>query len=135
MTWRSKTVVVAMDGPSGAGKSSTSKGLARRANWSYLDTGALYRAVTWLALEINAKNENELLTALKENEIKFVTDPKQPRVFLGKKELTREIREERVTSKVSEVSAWPTLRSELLKLQRKIIDSAGSGIVVEGKIS
>jgi GTP-binding protein len=133
MTWRSKTVVVAMDGPSGAGKSSTSKGLASRANWSYLDTGALYRAVTWLALEINAKNENELLTALKEDEIKFLTDPKHPRVFLGNKELTREIREERVTSKVSEVSAWPGLRSELLKLQRKIIDSAASGIVVEGR--
>ncbi|NDE83845.1 MAG: ribosome biogenesis GTPase Der [Actinobacteria bacterium] len=133
MTWRSKIVVVAMDGPSGAGKSSTSKGLASRANWSYLDTGALYRAATWLALEIDAKNENELLNALKQKEIKFLTDPNHPRVFLDNKELTREIREERVTSKVSEVSAWPGLRSELLKLQRKIIDSAASGIVVEGR--
>ena len=133
MSWHSKTVVVAMDGPSGAGKSSTSKGLASRANWSYLDTGALYRAATWLALDVNATNEIDLLTALNKTQIKFLTDPKNPRIFLGDKELTREIREERVTSKVSEISAWPGLRAELLKLQRKIIDSAPSGIVVEGR--
>ena len=133
MSWHSKTVVVAMDGPSGAGKSSTSKGLASRANWSYLDTGALYRAATWLALDVNATNEIDLLTALNKTQIKFLTDPKNPRIFLGDKELTKEIREERVTSKVSEISAWPALRAELLKLQRKIIDSAPSGIVVEGR--
>ena len=48
-----KHMVLAIDGPSGSGKSSTAKSIAMRANWKYLDTGALYRAVTWLALEKN----------------------------------------------------------------------------------
>ena len=133
MSWRTKTVVVAMDGPSGAGKSSTSRGLAKRANWSYLDTGALYRAVTWLALEENISDEITLLAALRKKELKFLTNPSNPRIFLADRELTSEIREERITSKVSEVSTWPLLRRELLELQRKIIDAAPIGIVVEGR--
>lgn len=133
MSGQSKSVVVAMDGPSGAGKSSTAKGLARRANWSYLDTGALYRAATWLALEKKIIQEAELIAALQLNKIKFVTDPSNPRIFLGTLELTKEIRQERITSKVSEISSWPLLRKELLQLQREIINSAPSGIVVEGR--
>lgn len=133
MSWQTKTVVVAMDGPSGAGKSSTSRGLAKRANWSYLDTGALYRAATWLVLEEGIADENALLEKLVKTKIKFLTDPANPRIFVGEKELTKEIREERVTAKVSEVSAWPQLRKELLQLQRAIIDAAPSGIVVEGR--
>ncbi|MFM9099518.1 MAG: ribosome biogenesis GTPase Der [Actinomycetota bacterium] len=133
MSWQTKTVVVAMDGPSGAGKSSTSRGLAKRANWSYLDTGALYRAATWLVLEEGIADENALIEELAKTKIKFLTDPANPRIFLGEKELTKEIREERITAKVSEVSAWPQLRKELLQLQRAIIDAAPSGIVVEGR--
>jgi GTP-binding protein len=133
MSWQTKTVVVAMDGPSGAGKSSTSRGLAERANWSYLDTGALYRAATWLVLEETIADENALLVKLAKTKIKFLTDPANPRIFLGERELTKEIREERVTAKVSEVSAWPLLRKELLQLQRAIVDAAPSGIVVEGR--
>ncbi|MFM9099377.1 MAG: (d)CMP kinase, partial [Actinomycetota bacterium] len=123
MSWQTNTVVVAMDGPSGAGKSSTSRGLAKRANWSYLDTGALYRAATWLVLEEGIADENALIEELVKTKIKFLTDPANPRIFLGEKELTKEIREERVTAKVSEVSAWPLLRKELLQLQRAIIDA------------
>jgi len=133
MSWQTKTVVVAMDGPSGAGKSSTSRGLAKRANWSYLDTGALYRAATWLVLEESIADENALLGKLAKTKIKILTDPANPRIFIGEKELTKEIREEQVTAKVSEVSAWPQLRKELLQLQRAIIDAAPSGIVVEGR--
>ncbi len=133
MMWRTNTVVVAMDGPSGAGKSSTSKGLAARANWSYLDTGALYRAATWLAINENITDEKALVSALQKRPIKFITDPKNPRIFLGETELTKEIRETQITEKVSEISAWPLLRRELLEQQRRIIDSAPSGIVVEGR--
>ena len=64
-------IVVAIDGPSGSGKSSTSKKLAERANWNYLDTGALYRAVTWLALNKKISTANEIVAALRENEITF----------------------------------------------------------------
>lgn len=129
----SKQIVVAMDGPSGSGKSSTSKGLAKRAGWNYLDTGALYRAATWLSLERNLDTPNTLIEALRSDPIKFITDPNNPRVFVGAKELTTEIREERINQKVSQISAWPELRNELLSLQREIIAKAERGIVVEGR--
>ncbi|MFM8383420.1 MAG: (d)CMP kinase, partial [Actinomycetota bacterium] len=67
----SKQIVVAMDGPSGSGKSSTSKGLAKRAGWNYLDTGALYRAATWLSLERNLGTPSTLIEALRNDPIKF----------------------------------------------------------------
>ena len=57
-------LVLAIDGPSGSGKSSTAKAIALRANWSYLDTGALYRAVTYLALENKLESENEIINSL-----------------------------------------------------------------------
>ncbi|MEY4061909.1 MAG: hypothetical protein RL602_540, partial [Actinomycetota bacterium] len=59
-------IVVAIDGPSGAGKSSTSKAIATRAGWDYLDTGALYRAVTWLALEYKCEEPFSILQAIKD---------------------------------------------------------------------
>jgi GTP-binding protein len=58
-------IVVAIDGPSGAGKSSAAKAIAQRAGWNYLDTGALYRAVTWLALENNCEEAFSILQLLK----------------------------------------------------------------------
>jgi len=64
-------VVVAIDGPSGAGKSSTSKAVAIRAGWNYLDTGALYRAVTWLALEHKIEASAQILLALQKSPIRF----------------------------------------------------------------
>ena len=133
MSHSSQQIVVALDGPSGSGKSSTAKGLAERAGWDYLDTGALYRAATWLALESNIDSADKLLDALKLTPIKFLTDPRNPRIFLGKKELTKEIREERINSNVSRISAWPELRRELLQLQRAIINKTQKGIVVEGR--
>ena len=76
-------LVLAIDGPSGSGKSSTAKAIALRANWSYLDTGALYRAVTLLALENKVFDEESLLSLLQQNEISFLTDPANPLVFLN----------------------------------------------------
>ena len=57
-------IIVAMDGPSGAGKSSTAKAIAQRAGWNYLDTGALYRGATWLALKNNLSDSPEIISAL-----------------------------------------------------------------------
>ncbi len=57
-------IVVAIDGPSGAGKSSTSRAIAIRAGWNYLDTGALYRAVTWIALESEAETAQEIISSM-----------------------------------------------------------------------
>ena len=71
-------LVLAIDGPSGSGKSSTAKAIALRANWSYLDTGALYRAITYLALENKFESENEIINSLKSNTILFDTNPANP---------------------------------------------------------
>jgi GTP-binding protein len=96
LTPSNRQIIVAMDGPSGSGKSSTSRGLAKRAGWQYLDTGALYRAATWLTLEKELDSATDLLRALQLQPIKFVTDAEKPQVFVGTKELTKEIREERI---------------------------------------
>ena len=126
-------IVVAIDGPSGAGKSSTSKAIAIRAGWNYLDTGALYRAVTWVALENNCTEAAEILKALKSAPIRFVSDPNSPDVFAGDTQITHAIRGTSVTENVSRISAMPQIREELLVIQRKIITQAPRGIVVEGR--
>ena len=126
-------IVVAIDGPSGAGKSSTSKAIAIRAGWNYLDTGALYRAVTWLALENNCLEAGDIVKALKSAPIRFVSDPTSPDVFAGDTQITHAIRGTSVTENVSRISAMPQIREELLTIQRKIISQAPRGIVVEGR--
>ena len=126
-------IVVAIDGPSGAGKSSTSKLVATRAGWNYLDTGALYRAVAWLALREKISSAEDILAALSNNTIHFISDPKSPKVFVGDVDVTTDIRNENVTSAVSAISALPEVRASLLALQRKLINEAERGIVVEGR--
>jgi len=126
-------IVVAIDGPSGAGKSSTAKAIATRAGWNYLDTGALYRAVTWLALEYKCEEPFSILQAIKDHPIKFNADPSDPSIFAGETQITHSIRGTSVTENVSRVSAMPEIRRELLNLQHQIIDAAERGIVVEGR--
>ncbi len=126
-------IVVALDGPSGAGKSSTSKGIATRAGWNYLDTGALYRAVALIALEIKSDEVADILAAMSVKRITFNADPRNPQIFLGERDVSAEIRTMNVTNKVSMIAANPAIRQELLTLQRNIIASAERGIVVEGR--
>jgi len=126
-------IVVAIDGPSGAGKSSTAKAIATRAGWDYLDTGALYRAVTWLALEYKCEEAFSIVQAIKDHPIKFIADPSSPNVFAGETQITQAIRGTSVTENVSRISAMPEIRRELLNLQHRIIDAAERGIVVEGR--
>ena len=126
-------IVVAIDGPSGAGKSSTSKLVAKRAGWSYLDTGALYRAVTWLAQSENLTSTEDILAALKRFPLRFVASPIAPQIFVGDTEVTDEIRSQAVTESVSAISAIAEIRAELLTIQRKFIEGAERGIVVEGR--
>ena len=127
------TVVIAIDGPSGSGKSSTARAIAQRANWKYLDTGALYRAITWLALRDNVTNPATIIAALTDNPISFNSDPIEPRIFVGDTDVTSDIRSARVTDQVSIYSAIPELRVYLLEIQHQIISAAPHGIVVEGR--
>lgn len=126
-------LVLAIDGPSGSGKSSTAKAIAIRANWSYLDTGALYRAVTLLALEKKIDSEDSLMQELSGNEISFETSPVSPKVLINGKDVSAEIRMQRINDSVSKVSAMPQVRNFLLEIQRKYIAQAPVGIVVEGR--
>ena len=126
-------IVVAIDGPSGAGKSSTSRAIAVRAGWNYLDTGALYRAITWLALENKIDTADDIVKLLQRYPIRFISDPHDPQVFVGDVQITHAIRGHSVTENVSRISAMPQVRHELLNVQRAIIDRAEKGIVVEGR--
>ena len=126
-------ITVAIDGPSGSGKSSTAKAIATRANWNYLDTGALYRAATWLALKENVTEGWQIIAAIKNEPITFNADPKNPKIFCAEKDISSEIRTLRVTDNVSQISQIPELRSYLVEMQRSIIAQAVAGIVVEGR--
>jgi len=126
-------IVVAIDGPSGAGKSSTSRRIAQRAQWSYLDTGALYRALTFASLDKKIDDTEKLLTYLTQEQISFTCDPDNPKIFLGNRDISAEIRSDEVTKNVSRLSAISEVRSFLLEMQRKYIAQAKRGIVVEGR--
>ena len=130
---KTRPVVIAIDGPSGSGKSSTSKGIALRANYEYLDTGALYRAATIIASENQLNNGNEIVAELKKHNIFFSRDPKNPITKIDNRDVSQHIRVKQVTDEVSRVSAYPEVRAYLIELQRKYIEMSTNGIVVEGR--
>ncbi len=128
-------LVVAVDGPGGSGKSTVARALARRLGLRYLDTGAMYRAVTWLALQRRLDIEDaEGLAQLAERAVLSVgTDPDAPGIAIDGKDVSSEIRSRPVTSAVSAVSAVDALRRRLVEQQRAIIAADRTGIVVEGR--
>jgi GTP-binding protein len=126
-------MVVAIDGPSGAGKSSTSRAVATRAKWEYLDTGALYRASTWLAQREGVSEPYEIVDALKKFPLRFVTSPEKPEIFCAEINITEAIRSQVVTDEVSRLSAHLEVRQHLLEMQHRLISKAMHGIVVEGR--
>ncbi len=126
-------VVVAMDGPSGSGKSSTSRGVATRLGLRFLDTGAMFRAITWWMLEHGVDVHDPTAVAAKADQPVLVsgTDPLAPTITVDGTDVAAPIREQAVTSAVSAVSAVPAVRARLLREQRDIIGDGG--IVVEGR--
>ncbi len=122
-----------MDGPSGSGKSSTSRGVATRLGLRYLDTGAMFRALTWWMLEHGIPVEDAAAVAAKADAPVIVsgTDPAAPTITVDDTDVSGPIRSQQVTTAVSAVSAVPEVRERLLHEQRAII---GDGdIVVEGR--
>jgi CMP/dCMP kinase len=126
-------VVVAMDGPSGSGKSSTSRGVATRLGLRYLDTGAMFRAMTWWMLEHDVDVDDREAVAANAYRPVLVsgTDPQGPTITVDGVDVAGPIRGQRVTSAVSAVSTVPEIRERLLREQRDIIGDGG--IVVEGR--
>ncbi|WP_262402876.1 (d)CMP kinase [Actinomadura sp. CNU-125] len=126
-------LVIAMDGPSGSGKSSASKGVARALGLRYLDTGAMYRAMTWWMLRAGVPVEDAGAVAARalEPAIECGTDPDTPTITVGGEDVSGPIRTREVTNAVSAVSSVPAVRTRLVELQREIIGLGG--IVVEGR--
>jgi cytidylate kinase len=130
-------LVVAVDGPSGAGKSSASRGAAAALGLRYLDTGSMYRALTWWLLERDADlSDAEVIAGLAaEPVIEVGTDPRAPWVRVGGTDVSVAIRTREVTGAVSAVAVVPQVRARLIAQQRAIIDAGpgGPGIVAEGR--
>ena len=120
-------VVVAIDGPSGSGKPSTSREVAVRLGLRYLDTGAMYRAVTWLALErgIALDATHRLVVLATAAQLALSPDPGSPTISIEGTDVTSAVRGPEVTAAVSAVSAVPGVRSAMVARQRQIIGSGG----------
>lgn len=127
--------VVAMDGPSGTGKSTVSRRLAKAVGAAYLDTGAMYRAVTLAVLRAGFEPDSpdaEQVAIAAAKTIRSITDPAEPVVLLDGENVEAEIRGPEVTRAVSAVSAKPPVRAALVEHQRAMI-AEKPGIVVEGR--
>jgi len=130
--------VIAVDGPSGSGKSSAARGAARVLGLRYLDTGAMYRALTWWMLRagVDVADAAQVAANAGRPAIAIGTDPDAPWVTVEGKDVTEAIRTREVTNAVSAVSAAPAVRRRLAAMQRAIIEqthACGRGIVVEGR--
>ena len=127
-------MIIAIDGPAGSGKSTTAKKVAAELNLMHLDTGAMYRAVALYILnqeitESRIRNHNQMTQILDEIEIKFSNETNN--IFLNGKDVSVEIRENRVSEFVSEVSAISLVRERMVLLQREI--ATGRNVVLEGR--
>jgi cytidylate kinase len=115
-------LIVTVDGPAAAGKSSVARELARRLNSRYLDSGAMYRAVTWKALECGADltDAGELARVAREARLDLQFDPDGVRVLCDARDVTREIRTPRVTGRIYHLADEPEVRRALIEQQRDL---------------
>jgi cytidylate kinase len=127
-----KKVIIAIDGPAGSGKSTAAKNIAQNLDFIYLDTGAMYRAITYLALRNGiVENIPAVIELTQKISLKVKFENNVTRVFVDGEEVTDNIRTPDVNSKVSEISTIPEVRSELVKIQKKLGEEAD--IVAEGR--
>lgn len=128
-----KKIQIALDGPAGAGKSTIAKQLAARLDYVYIDTGAMYRAVTLAALEqsLDLNNGEALGELMKSLDIRLTPGEKGQRVFIGDREVTDAIRSIEITNNVSFVARQKEVRAALVTAQRKLAERGG--IVMDGR--
>ncbi|MCK4689733.1 MAG: (d)CMP kinase [Candidatus Marinimicrobia bacterium] len=126
-------IIVAIDGPAGAGKSSTAKEVAFQLGFVYIDTGAMYRAVTLEVIRSNVdvSNENQVTLIAKKSNIQFRWINKYLHTFLNNEDVSDEIRSSEVADLVSPVSAIPGVRDVMVKCQREM--AKRDNIVMEGR--
>jgi cytidylate kinase len=123
-------MVVAIDGPAGAGKSTVARALAERLGFRYLDTGAMYRALTWLAMQrgLDLSNAEGLAQLAQEQPVLFADDD---RVWIGGTDVTSSIRSDRVDRMVPVVARHPAVREVMRDRQREL--GAEGDVVMEGR--
>ena len=126
-------MIIAIDGPAASGKSTTAIGVAKRLGITYLDTGAMYRAVTFGLIENNIKfdHSSDLENYLKKIKLEFFKTKTKTLLHLNGRNITKEIRSSQVTESVSEVSALKIVRSSMVLIQRKMADS--NDCILEGR--
>jgi cytidylate kinase len=122
-------MIVTIDGPAGAGKSTTARELARRLGFQFLDTGAMYRAVTWYCLKKNVdlSDEEAVAEAARRGNFQFESG----KVVVDGAEVTREIRRSAVTDQTRFIAGNNRVRAQLVELQRRL--AAGADVVTEGR--
>ncbi len=126
-------MIIAIDGPAGSGKSSTAKAVAARLGAVYLDTGAMYRAVTLKALRLGIAftDDDALAAVMRETEITFEGAPPDTRVIMDGEDVSEPVRSDEVTKNVSDYCARDAVRKSLVDQQRKI--ASGCSVVCEGR--
>jgi len=130
-----RRLVVAVDGPSGSGKSSVSREVARRLGLRYLDTGAMYRALTWwvLAQGVDPADQPAVARLARELPLEIGTSTESTLLTVDGQDLTAAVREPRISAAVSAIATNLDVRTELIRRQRGLIAAEDSGIVVEGR--
>jgi CMP/dCMP kinase len=123
-------LVIAIDGPAGSGKSTVARAVAALLGWSFLDTGAMYRAVTWEALERGLDVHDTAAVAALAADVRLTT---LPRVTVNGRDVEDEIRSDGVNVAVSVVAANPEVRASMVERQREIAAAQPLGTVVEGR--
>ncbi|MGD8213681.1 (d)CMP kinase [Propionibacteriaceae bacterium Y1814] len=128
-------LVVAIDGPSGSGKSSTARGVADRLGLAYLDTGAMYRALTvaYLRAGLSPDQTGAIEALADQAELTVTDDPREPAIALDGEDVSAEIREPRVSQHVSILATNAHVREVLTDQMRALIEAADHRIVVEGR--
>lgn len=128
-----KKISIAIDGPASAGKSTVAKILAKQLNYIYLDTGAMYRAITLATIQskINPNDDRQVQQLAEDSLIRFEQTEEGQLVFLNEQDVTEEIRQPEVTNLVSQIAAHEGVRQELVRQQQAF--GAEGGIVMDGR--
>lgn len=130
---RNRQPIIAVDGPAGAGKSTVVRRVAQELGLLYLDTGAMYRAVTWLVLQagLAVDDAGAIAELVSQCDLQISPDPGESRMWVNGEDVTQAIRSQEVTAQVSTVSALPYVRQVLVKQQQTI--GRRGGVVMDGR--
>ena len=133
MTNDKKKFKIAIDGPAGAGKSTVAQIVADKLDYIYVDTGAMYRAITLKALKekIDFKDDQALAKLVRDTDISFKKFGDEIKIFLDGEDVSKEIRQNKVSNNVSMLAQNKSIREELVRLQREI--ASQGGVVMDGR--